>query len=172
MREWSKQLVKWATRPRAAKKEKEFGTPQVQSPYGFATDSVPEPTGIDVEAWLEEKAKELNGDWSLARLSGFSRGQNVVARQVAAALLRPTEELWVEPAPEDLYSGSAMRVRTLEGTMVGYLEPSVAETASRQIREGVLVRCFVYKVTLNDKKLPSSILVALMSWALSPASTQ
>lgn len=167
MRGWSKQLLQWAGRQRSAV-EDQAGPVRVPPPAVPSTNAVPERTVLEVEEWLEQKASELNGDWSLARLSGFSRGEDAAARQVAAALLRPTEELSIEPAPEDLYSTAAMRVCTLEGITIGYLESRVAETVSRQLKEGDLIRCFVYKVTLNERQLPSNVVLAVMSWALSP----
>ena len=170
MRGWSKQLLQWAGRQRPDE-EDQASPSQVQMPAVPSTNAVPERTVLEVEEWLEQKANELNGDWSLARLSGFSRGEDAAARQVAAASLRSAEELLIEPAPEDLYSTAAMRVCTLEGVTVGYLESRVAETVSRQLKEGNLIRCFVYKVTLNERQLPSTVVLAVMSWALSPVSS-
>lgn len=128
-----------------------------------AVKPLSEPAGLIVEAWLDRKAEELNGDWVFVRLAGFSRGDEATARQVAAATLRPTEELRVEADPENLYSATAVRVCTVDGTELGYLEHIAAERISRQMRSGNLVRCFVYSVTLNDQGLPSSVMLALMS---------
>lgn len=119
---------------------------------------------LDIEGWLDQKAEELNGEWTFARLTGFSRGEHAAARQAVAASLCPTDELWVESSPEDLYSLTALRLRTVQGAVVGCLEPAAAEAAARQIEDGGMIRCFVYSVTLTENQVPG-VLLALMSWA-------
>ena len=165
MRGWTKHLENWVFRQRATEETQAVTLLKAQP----STTAASELGTIDVEEWVERKAQELNGDWSPARLGGFSRGEDAAARQLAAAMLHPTEELALEFAPDELYSGASVRVRTLEGRIVGYLESSVSETVSRQMKEGELVRCFVYSVTLNERQLPSSILLAVVSGAFSPS---
>lgn len=162
MRGWMQELVKWTGRRCPAEESRTPTDVQVHPPAPPSPPQAPELLGLDVDNWLEEKSAELNGDWMLARLSGVFRGENTAARQAAAALLRPTDELWLELAPEQIYSNAAVRIRIPEGDALGYLEPSLGEAVSRQIKGGRLVRCFVYKVTLNDRQLPSAILLALL----------
>lgn len=100
---------------------------QQQADVSEAIDPFSEHAGSDVEAWLDRKAEELNGDWGFVRLAGYSRGEEATLRQVAAATLRPTEELLVESDPDNLYSSTAVRVRTVDGTEIGYLEHIAAE---------------------------------------------
>ena len=167
MREWIKQLHRRVFRQRAAEQTQPVRLVMVAAAAMAAT----EVRTINVEEWLDHKAQELNGDWSLARLGSFSRGEDAIARQTAAATLKPTEELSLELAQDELYARSAIRVRTLLGQTVGYLEPSAAEQVSGQMRAGELVRCFVYKVTLNEQESTSSVILALMSWAFSPVAS-
>lgn len=167
MRGWTRQLGNRLLRRPASEEQQVVEVLGVQ-PSLPATSKLEQ---ISVESWLDHKAQELNGDWSLASLGGLFRGDDAADRQTAAAMLQATEELSLEFVPDELYSTASVRVRTLEGRIVGQLESSVAETVSRQIKEGGLVRCFVYRVTLNERRLPSSILLALMSWAFCPTLT-
>lgn len=101
MRGWSKQLLQWAGKQRPVA-EDQASSVQVPLSAVPSMNTAPECTVLEVEEWLDQKANELNAHWSLARLSGFSREDDAATRQIATALLRPTEELSVKPAPEDL----------------------------------------------------------------------
>ena len=163
MRLWISQVKGRLTRRGHTRRAEESDSQQFA--LSGVTPGYAEHVGLDVEAWLDQKAEELNGEWVFARLAGFSRGDEAAARQLAAAGLQPKEELQVESFPEDLYSSTAMRVLTVGGTEVGFLEPTAAEAVSRQMRDGDLIRCFVYRVTKNAENMPSSVMLALMSWA-------
>lgn len=159
MREWAKELGK------AVFRRRDTEVTQV-APVSFAqaTTAVVEALGTaSVEHWLEQKGQQLNRDWSLARLGGFSRGDDAATRQRAGAMLRPTEEVFLESALDELSSEPSIQVRTQEGSIVGTLEPYIAKEITQQMAEGELVRCFVYSVTVTESRIPSSILLAVMS---------
>lgn len=168
MRGWAKGIGQRMFRGRTTKSPQAAPVFQYQ-PAAAGTDAL---SSVNVEHWLEQKAQELNGEWRLARVGGFSRGDDVDTRQRAGAMLRPTEEVFLESVLDELSSEPIINVRTIGGVVVGHLESSVATTVARQMIEGELVRSFVYSVTLTETRVPSRILLAVMFWRFVPTCSE
>lgn len=122
----------------------------------------------DIEAWLDRRAQELNGEWKIVWLAGLGRARDKAAKHLALASLTPGDELRLEHELDNLYTDAAIRVSTISGAALGYLEAHVAEQVHQLQSAGELIRCFLYGITW-EKSHPAVVRLALMRWSVLPS---
>lgn len=120
---------------------------------------------MDVEEWLDRRAEDLNGEWTLARLGGLRHASE---KRLLLASLCPSDELRLEHELDNLYTDTAFRVSTMSGAALGYLEPEAARRVYEMQSNCDMVRCFLHSITWHTDARPPAVQLALMRWTLRP----
>ncbi|MGI4758559.1 MAG: hypothetical protein ACRYGF_17125 [Janthinobacterium lividum] len=115
------------------------------------------------ESWLDQRANDVRGEWTVARLGGLSRTEGKVKRLQTLAALTPLQELYLEADAEELNAAQAVRVFTMSNLMIGYLEPSAAAVFYEQSERNHVVLGYVYQTNWLEG-MCTHVLIALLSW--------
>lgn len=115
------------------------------------------------EAWLDERAEDLNGEWTVARLAGLSRREGKAERRCALSSLVTLEELRLKPDPHGSYMDNNVQVFTMKGLLLGQLDPEAAALFHEQSNSSHIVRAYVYATQWAHNDC-TGVLIALVTW--------
>lgn len=101
----------------------------------------------DFENWMDERARELRGDWFDGKVAGITHeNRDGSSRQEAARSLETYDELELLPEPHNEYDPNAIALIAPDGRQVGYLESRLASEITRRMKRGGGAKCFVRAV--------------------------
>lgn len=118
---------------------------------------------VTSQNWLDQRANDVCGEWTVARLAGLSRSEGKAERLQVLAGLTALQELHLEADEEALNAARSVRVLTMSGVTIGFLEPSAAALFSDQNQRDHVVLGYVYESSWLEG-MCAHVLIALISW--------
>lgn len=115
------------------------------------------------ERWLDERAHELHGEWTTARLATFSRTEEKGERWRALAGLLPLQEVRLQLGSPDSLDNESVHAYTMHGAPLGRLEAAAATFFREQSSHTHVVLGYVYEVLWRNGEC-TRVVVALVSW--------
>ena len=99
------------------------------------------------EDWMDERAREVQGEWFDGKVAGTThRNPDGTSRQQIALTLAPHDELTLQAEPDNPWDANAIAVLTAGGEQLGYLEARLAREVTLRWKRCIRTRCFVRAV--------------------------